>query len=222
MSRKNPRFHRINATLPLNTGNVYQVSILGQIENQLTVNNFYFEDNGTPLIATQESDLAVPFQATFVPIFAQSCSNEWQATALRVAVLSSPSRIPLMKTSGFPFAGIGGVGHLPTTVAAVINRQTSIRGQSGRGRIYVPAVPLPYVTSPNESTLNAAGVTALTNLANAMLVSVIGANRTYQTALVSRRGTTPQSVTWPTALLIATNARPLLGTIRRRRIGRGK
>lgn len=220
MSRARPRFRRTNAPLPVPTGNVFMLQLLGTIENQLTINTFYYQDNkviGTPE-ANAETNLAQQW-VTNVAVNYDSCiSADWTSTGIKVTCLTIPSRIPVVYTTGFPSAGTGAAGHMPTEVSCVVQRRTNFKGQSGRGRVGLPAVPLTAVTN---SVVNAAQLTKMTAFGNNMILSLVTAGATYSAGLVSRRGTLP-NVTYGFAQLISTVNDTLVGTIRRRKIGRGR
>lgn len=223
MSRKNPRFHRVNPVLPPATGNVFQVSLIGAIENQLTINNFYYQDGNQALIggaSPTESDMANAFIGTGpYSQIRQASSTDWTSLTLRVACISQPARIPWIVQLGPPNAGTITGGHEPTTVAAIISRYTGTRGQSGRGRVYLPGVPTANVAS---SSITAAGVTAYNAVVSSMLATLTGTTRSFTPGLVSRRGVVLSQGNFPFAPLTSGQLRTVLGTVRRRRLGRGK
>lgn len=222
MSRKNPRFRRNNTPLPTTTNNVAQLSVIGQLEGQQTINNFYYFDSGTALITASEQNLALAWRTSCFAKYQAAVSNEWSNVSVRVAIISAPTRIPFADTGSAGLLGTGGVGHLPTTTSAVCTRQTAFRGQCGRGRIYVPAVPLAFVTSPNESTLNATGTAAIQSLLNFTNAQIAATDRNWQPVLVSRKGLAAGAPIAQAALLTNFLVKALLGNTRRRRIGRGK
>jgi hypothetical protein len=222
MSRKNPRFRRTNPTLPAHTGNLFQITMLGSIENQLTVNTFYYQDDNTALVAGTESDLLQKFRTStnnVESLFLPCCSSDWTLVSYRVACLTSPSRIPFISIVAAGTVGTGAAGHEPSTVASLLTRYSNIRGQSGRGRLYLPAVPTTVVTA---SSINATPFIAWQNLAARMTLNLTGVDRAYTPQVVSRRGVAAGGSNYGCSAITSVVARQLLATIRRRRIGRGK
>src|ERR1700738_5303354 len=157
MSRAQPRFKRVNPPLPLATANVWQVSVIGSIENQSTINTFYYWDNAAALISTSEQNISNGWQTALLGPYRACISADWGMQAIKVQCLTSQQRVPLLDTSVVGNAGTAPAGHAPTEVAAIMQRKTNFKGQSGRGRIMLPAVSLTHITG---SALNAAGVTA--------------------------------------------------------------
>jgi hypothetical protein len=218
MSRKNPRFRRANpAPPPLGGLNLYQLQVFGSIEGQMTLNNFYYMDAGTAPVGNQELDLLATWIAANQGAFLAAISSDWTLTGYKVQMLNLPNRAPYFAPQAPPVAATGPAGHEPTTVAVVCWRYTALKGQSGRGRFYMPAVPTTWVTS---STVTAAGGIAAYNAAALIADTAITGNRVYVAALANRIRAGVAAITGQPVQ--HSGFRPLLGTIRRRRIGRGK
>jgi hypothetical protein len=220
MSRAVPRFRRQNPPLPPPAANLFQVQLIGVLEGQLTINNFYYWDSGATLSATSEQDLAVAFIGIGnLTTFLAACSADLVITAIKVQCLTTPTRMPYVDTIAGGVGAIGG-GHEPTTVSCVISRYSGIKGQAGRGRVYMPAVPTVWVTG--SAVTAGAGITAYGNVATMMKVTFTsGGSPTYVPMQVSKRNRTANFVLGASPVL-NTDFRPLLGNTRRRRIGRGK
>lgn len=222
MSRKNPRFRRINPTLPVAAANLFQISMIGSLEGQLTVNNFYYQDGGQVLAgggSPTELELVTAFH-TGVFAYLRACiSSDWTLTGYRVAVLTTPSRIPYFNLPTQNNTATGAAGHEPTTISSLFSRYSGVRGQSGRGRVYIPAVPTVIVVASQIAT---ASFGAFQSAASQMSAPQVATSRTYTPGVVSRRGVAQGGANYGFSPLTSCVARQLLASTRRRRIGRGK
>jgi len=221
MSRTNPRFRRVNPSLPAvgTTNGVVLYRIWGAIENQLTINTFYYGAAVPSPSPTQLATLLTNISTNIFAKYAACISADWSAMKETLDVVH---RNDLNGASSTANAGTFGgrlAGHEPTEVAGVILRRCAVKGQHGRGRMSLPAISLNDVTSSRLANVVLFGLLAL--LVTAMQnVASDGVNNwtpvMAQRALVSPRlviGSSPLS-----SVLFST----LLGTIRRRKIGRGK
>lgn len=217
MSRKNPRFTRPNNALPAPTGNVWRVRALGIVENQYTINTFWFQDELSPGTgtATVAATLLAGIQAAsnLQAKLLAACSIDWN---LYQWLIDSPNN-PNLNTQATVvsiFAG-GPSSHEPTTVATVIARYTNFKGQCGRGHVSIPAVPTVWVTASSVTTF-----TAYNALAIQMVQQVTNGGHTFTPGLYSKGSKLHQTAGF--APLASVQARTFLGTVRRRKIGRGK
>lgn len=220
MSRANPRFRRLNPSLPAPTGNVIQLTIFGTLENQVTLNILYYQDpTGTVASITNLGNLmAAWLVANSVSMLACS-SSDWTYQQLKSQYVNQPTIIPQYNVSG-PTSGTGPALHEPTTMAAILSKATLVKGQSGRGRYYVPGIPLANVTS---SALTAGSLATYQTYATKLNTVVVAGGLNYTPGIFSRRGfnkVTGQGGGF--SPMSAVTAKALLGNIRRRRIGRGK
>lgn len=217
MSRANPRYHRTNTVPPPPTGNVWHVKIKGSIEGQMTISNFYYEDTQTPgsgTLAIQQALFnGLTVVGNLVPKYEACLSVDWVANSI---IIDSPNNQALAAyVQPWSTAAGGPTGHEPTEVAAVILKQTSLKGQCGRGRVELPAVPTAWVGSSQLTT-----TTAYQALAGQMIAQVVNGGYTFTPGIYSR-GTRQVRLPGFTAL-VSCAVTTLLGTIRRRKIGRGK
>lgn len=218
MSRANPRFRRNNPKLPLPVGNVYRVKLLGQLENQLTINTFYYMDDQALATATETSianlGVAISAAGALIPKYAACMSVDWTLTGYIIDVPTSPSLAAVVTNQ--LTVGSGPAGHEPTEVAAVITRQSAVKGQCGRGHVSLPAIPTSWVTASRLTT-----TTAHTAMATEMKSVYSFGGVQYAPAIFSRNGSHFQNGLGA-AFQISTALNTLLGTVRRRKIGRGK
>lgn len=218
MSRANPRFRRFNAKLPSPTQNVYRSKVYGQIENQMTISTFWWTDSaalGTAsLTHMQNLYNAMVLPAGFLAKYLACLSADFALTEVIIDVPTSPSLAAF--TQANTAAGTGPAGHEPSEVAAVIDRYTAFKGQCGRGRVSLPAVPTTWVTASRLTT-----TTANAAFATQMLAAITSGGDTFTPGLYSHNGSRQQPGAG-FAVLSQTVFDTLLGTIRRRKIGRGK
>jgi hypothetical protein len=222
MSRKNPRFRRVNPALPGTTNTIMQLAAVGVLDQQEIVSTFTYLSNNSPPAPGEELALANAWVAAAISTdFLDCLSAGYSLLAVKVTCLSDLTRTPAVKTLG---AGLpGGVAgtHEPTTVAGVISRYTAFKGQHGRGRLMMPAIPSSFVDPTTDAnSLTAAALAIYQTFCTQLLVTVTVGAATYSLAIASRPLTT---VAWRNAAIVTVIVpRPLLGNVRRRRVGRGK
>lgn len=224
MSRANPRFRRNNPPLPAAPANCWQLSVLGYVENQVTVNTFYYRDAGLTLAAdlSNEANLRTGFDTNVIPSFKACISSDWAMTSIVVRCINVPTRAAFVYNYNPVVAGTGAATHMPTTTAAVLSRRTAVRGQCGRGRLYIPAPPVTSQAAVNNSYTTATYQTTLAALATAMKTAFVQTAMTFTPGLASKGPRTQNPRVSGFADLTNVIVVPVYGTIRRRRIGRGK
>jgi hypothetical protein len=217
VSRLNPRYRRSNQALPALVPNLYLLSLVGQIELQTTVCTFYYSDGGAVLSATSESDVVGNFQVNVMTKVLACISQDWAVSYIACQCITTPTRIRYVTYTNAGAQGTRPAGHEPTTVAMLLSRYTAYKGQAGRGRLYLPGVCTSDVTNSNATG------TLLTNaglLATELVTPRTAGGKTFNLFVYSKgTRTVPQKGAAVCTLAVV---RPLLATIRRRRIGRGK
>lgn len=217
MSRANPRFRRDNPVLPIALTNVWRVKFYGVLEGQMTLSSFYYIDSNTKgtNLATAQANLQAALPSIGGPLvtYGAACSSDWQFQSLVIDSPNNPTLSPLV--TPYVTTGGGPAGHEPTTVAAVVARQTATKGQCGRGHVLVPAVPTAWVTDSEITTL-----TAYTALANGMKLTLTTGPDTFTPGIWSKGTRTVHQFGFD--FLISATPRVVLGTCRRRKLGRGK
>ena len=121
-----------------------------------------------------------------------------------------------------PTPGTVVVGSLPGEVAAIINKVSDLKGAHGHGRFSMPAVPLTFVlptVDPNR--LLAAALILYGDLCTALFQTFPLAATPAVVAVVSTRPVAPATVVSKAQTLNAMQPNTLLGTVRRRKEGRG-
>lgn len=221
MSRANPRYRRVNAPLPAvgAANGVVMYRIFGTIEGQLTISVFYYS-SAVPAPTLTQLLLLEGNISTQLYLKYRSClSADWACTQETLDVVHVNNIVGVVSTTNSGTVGVRPAGHLPTEVALVINRKSSVKGQHGRGRVSLPAISTGDVTA-SKMTL-AAAITAVNTLAGGMSPTVTDGTNTYTPCIAQRAISSPKLVVGFSPI---TSVVPnfLLGTIRRRKIGRGK
>jgi hypothetical protein len=222
MSRANPRFKRTNAPLPAFVFPIYQVTVSGIIDQQTWLCTMCYLARVAAQTPASEANLAASWLTVNNAAWRACMDGQTSLLTVKVTCVSAPARIP-----GFAFQfgagslGTAPAGHLDSEVAAILSKATLTKGQHGRGRLYIPGVPTSFIstlTDPNR--INGASLATYGTLATSLMAPILDGANSADPGLYTRlpKG---QPVT-AAQILSAINTRALLGTVRRRRIGRGK
>jgi len=173
---------------------------------------------------------------TLSPSVLASFIADWQAATLVAleGVLSdllnvgtitcadlNPGSVPTQQVTGLTAPGSVSAPPLPSVVAGIISKTSALKGQHGRGRNYLPGVPDTFVTSATEANqLNALGITAYNALA-AKLKAPITSSGVVWSPVITTRPLPPTLIPQRAVVITGAVTIPLLGTVRRRREGRG-
>lgn len=221
MSRAVPRFRRVNAPLPPPGAKaVIEIAVVGIVEGQRTVNTFYYA--GAPAALLTSTDLLSAINAwtaAFLTDYKACLSSDWAALGLTATCLTQPTLQTVSAVAAGGVVGTGPASHAPNQVAVVISRYTATKGQHGRGRVYMPAVPDPWLTA--SSITGAAGIAAYTAFAADIGTGITVSGIAYAASVVQRAATSPRGIVGVGPITF-TLPRYLTGTCRRRRLGRGK
>lgn len=192
-------------------GDVYSLVVKGKVHNQTTMNVFHYWCSITG-DADDADDLVAAFRTNCETQYLACCASEFE---LEGYICQKIHPLPVLAsfTQGVAFTvGTGGVESLPSSVAVVLTKRTSIGGKAGRGRVYMPAVPVDFEA---DSVLTGGALGTYTNLANKLDDPLTVANGgVYVPALWHRASRTHHS-------LIGVTPRNVLRNQRRRQVGRG-
>jgi hypothetical protein len=221
MSRTNPRYHRISppATPLTNADGVVRYTIKGTCQNQLTINSFDFHGPVNNPTTTQLSTLLQNISTAVFPLYKACLASDWTCS---LELLQVMHRNDINSVGAVVNAGaVGSIAGatFDTELACVIDKQTALKGQHGRGRCSLPAVPTSQITGSMVTgvTLQA----ALSAFCTPWPYTKSDGTNNW-TACVSQRGLTPPKLITAYTLVAQFKFVLLLGTIRRRKIGRGK
>lgn len=214
---------RVNAPAAAVTGPVLRLTVMTTTAGQKCETIHDYEAT-LPAATTPAQMLAfiVAWQATNEANYLACLTPDTTLDGYSVAVIDT-NTIPTLFQGVTP-GTVGSVaGHaLPLEMACVIHRVTGLKGQHGIGRWSMPAIPISFstpATDPNK--INAAGITAYGTLAASVTASVVAAGRTWE-AVVTTRPIKPATLVIRAQPVTSYLVVPLMGTIRRRKEGRGQ
>lgn len=208
-------------------GDVYEVIIEGRQEGQLMDNVLHFSCVGADTDVDLHLILVLIncFVTNLLPVLSSSYSLErvrWKKVSpvLGIEQVTVPA--------GGPLAGGGGASS-PAYVSAVVSKRTLFPGRSGRGRMYIPAVPEGMATISALDTGGAfwAGLLGFIAcvLTNFKHPDPAGGSNIWDLVLFSRKLAGTTKAPFPAAAFHAVdNLIPVqqLGTTRSRKVGRGQ
>lgn len=221
MSRSNPRFHRVNPPLPAvgTTNGVVQYVIEGRIEGQMTLSTFMYGAPTPTLSLTQQTTLLNNIHTNLFTKYLALISSDWTCFRELLRVVHRNDLTTVTSIGSFGTAGTRPALHEPTEVAGIFLRIGNVKGQHGRGRVSIPAISTADVSGSNWQ--GAAIVANQLLFDSAMLATASDGTNTWTPCIGQRSTASPKLIIGFTALQ-SVNAVPLLGTVRRRKIGRGK
>lgn len=211
---------RVNAPAPPITGQVVRMTFLFQTQGNVQEVLQDYMGNVVGPHFQDAADLAAAFKATFDPIVPAVITTSTVLLSYVAQTLSDN----ITPTFELPSAAVGTVvgDYLPLEMQATIEKSSRLKGQHGRGRLQMPAVPVSFTThTANPNTLGGVGQTAYNGFANNLLGPFPTGAGTSFAPVISTRPTPPANLVTLAQLVVAWNVNQLLGTQRRRRPGRG-
>lgn len=159
-------FYKEHRRLPLPAlhGDVLLFEIVGTLNGQTTISTFHYRwmaDNSADQITEADADAAI--RLTLSTPYRECLTTDWTGLVTRTFVVKPSSTVPALVTTFTP-DGTVDPPTLPPTNAVCITRRASRRGPRGRGRVYLPAVPVAWTTGGLVTT-----TTAYTAFAEAMI-----------------------------------------------------
>lgn len=132
------------------TGDKFQVSVLGTLENQRTVNVLYFE------AATPIDDVELRLIQALVECFITNLIPVWpirmKLNEVRWKMVNptlGPEHIFTVTENN---VGEAAVDSLPSFNSVVVSKRTALGGRSHMGRMYLPAIPESATTGSEIAT----------------------------------------------------------------------
>lgn len=120
-----------------------------------------------------------------------------------------------------PVPGTQGTNNLPLIMAAVTRSQTAVKGQRGRGRTAWPAVPDSFTTPATDpDILNATGIAKYTSVLGSLATNVVVGTRTWNWSILTPPAP-PATLIRNGSAIVSSTVDSILGSMRRRKIGRG-
>jgi hypothetical protein len=192
---------------------------MGNVEGQLTVNNLYYQATAANITAVDLGNFLVTWRANEQFTWRSAISSDWFLNQYRVTCLTQPLLATLVMPVTPSLQGAGPANHLPTTNAIVLSKVTNLRGQHGRGRIYMPAIPTTWVAL--SVLVDAGGIQQYQNLAVGLTTDVAVGALTWHPVVPSFSKLTPRTLIGASTV-VNTIVRTIVGTVRRRRLGKGR
>jgi len=202
------------------TGPAYRLEVRLSEDNQEVQTNFEFMATAGIPIAGEEAALITAFDAANFGAMAACFCLSTVIHGYKVTCLSDITRIPVY---GAALTGTGTVvgPHINMELAAIMRKYTAHKGQHGEGRNYLPAIPLSFVsTAINPNVINGVGSGFYAAFMASVLAPLTVGLKTFQLAICTRPATNINYTLG--APVTSAQATALMGTQRRRRIGRGK
>lgn len=143
---------------------VAQIRIIGNSDQQLTINNLYFQISGGGITPTNIQDIVGEMVTWASGSLAPQLAETWVLTNVTGTDLSAVDGAYYELPQNVP----GGVAteSSPNNVAACISLRTAQRGRSFRGRNYLPGIPNAAI---DLNTLNGTFTSNMTLIYNALV-----------------------------------------------------
>lgn len=211
---------RVNALPPPITGDCYRLTIYSRAQAQVCMNTF--EVMGDNFAASPAAPMANILAAWVLAVETQylaCCTTQTRIFRYNIQCISSNAPASIDSLVNKP--GTTVTDPLPLEMGVILKKTGPLKGQHGRGRVYMPAIPVTFTTPSIEpNLLNATGTTAYTALGLDIQAAVTVGGINY-TPIVSPRPIAPAVVVTVAAPITSHLPVSLLGTVRRRREGRG-
>lgn len=137
---------RVNANAPRIIGTVMRLSIYGRYLGQTTINSFDYQSAGPSAFPfADQVALVVAWQNIVSTPFANCCVQEWFGYQYTVQVLSDNTSVTQVFAAGLQ-GNVTAFG-LPSFNQVSVQKLSALKGQHGRGRIQMPAVPDVFLNS---------------------------------------------------------------------------
>jgi hypothetical protein len=222
MSAAHPRYKRVNPAPTVLGANqhVFRYQIVGGFQGQETISSLDYVSTITgPTIVTMLNFLGAASTALFAK-YKACVGTDWACTEERVLMMSDETLAPQASIGNAGVAGTGGSLSTDSEIAAIILKTSALKGQHGRGRLSLPAVPSGSI---GGSVITGAALkTALGTLATEMLAVLNDGTNNYDPIIGSYYNSPKPGQLGAYSLMVQAVYNTLLGTIRRRKIGRGK
>lgn len=165
-------------------GDVIHITGEGILFGQRTINDFYYVKTVTDDVVSLSDMLDNWITVNGDQILPPVTSTDWEffrGTADLIFPVNRRSA-QVVSTQEMRDGQIAG-GSLPPSTTVVVARRTSIRGPSGRGRMFFPAVPTNW---HDDGFLAAAGVTAYNGILADLALPISVAGNEFQPCLYHR------------------------------------
>lgn len=171
------------------------------------------------LISFQAAWLAL-FQVDFLATFATLDVSWTTSRAQAPATVNIPTVV--QNLPGGPLAGTVAGSSLNGMLSAVVTKYSPLKGQHGRGRIMHGPIPTSFTTPALDPyRVNAAGLAVYQTLYNQIMANAVVIAGQSFTPFILTRPVPPANQITRGAAWLRYVVEPVMGTVRRRREGRG-
>jgi hypothetical protein len=221
MSRANPRFRRDQLPLPVPPVGAALLRFLvqGSIQGQTTLSSFCYRGQLAWLATFAEVDFSTAWETALKARYLDMLSDDFFITNYIVQWALPASRASVVLPPAGVVAGTVVSSSLDTMLASVFLRSTGLKTACGRGRVELPAIPISFITG-GSSFLNTAGRAQAALTQNILGASLTVDGNVWAPCLISH-GTRLHPGVLGTSDIVDVGFNPKVGTIRRRKVGRG-
>lgn len=211
---------RLNPLPPAITGDVCRIVIQYLGLSGTYINTLDYQASALNAVTSATlAALAAAFQTAVEPSLKACLSDQATIAAYFASCLSLSTPATDFLVSGV--AGTVAQPCLPNEMGAVIQKRTLLKGQHGRGRITLPAVPTTFTTpATNPDKINVTGGAAYSSLVTALEGNLAAGGLTF-TPCLSVRPAPPAILVTHAQQVTNFALNTILGTARRRKEGRG-
>jgi hypothetical protein len=205
---------------PVITGPVLRATMFGRCNGQICENTHDYMARTMPLVtSTSMAAFAAGWTTTIEAAYQTVVPASDYLLLTTVACISLNTLVTI--TTAVNLAGLVAGNSLPIEMAAVVSRYSALKGKHGRGRFFAFGVPILFTTPASDpNLLNGAGIANYQGLGTSLLGPFVLGGVTWD-PVISTRPVTPLVVVSRAAVVTSYFPQPLLGTVRRRREGRG-
>lgn len=217
--------------MPITPNKLYMVTLVGEIENQLTMNRFWVKGHTASPASTVVAEINGiygGFNTGIIPVYRNFLSSRWHGN--HISIVEMTTRPRQMLDVVLSSSGVQDAISLPAFAAGILSLRSGFADRTRNGRLFIPS---PDSGSCDGSRLTG-GAFGLLQAIGAAVLNVFGptGSNTYgRIGIFSRKLGVTRVAGPPPVLNYSTNgwtactemiARSEIGTIRKRKLGRGQ
>lgn len=157
--------------MPVSPIQLYMLQVVGEIENQVTINRFWFKGHTASPASTiliEMSNIHSHFKSTVLPKFQAYCSSRWHGNHLMILNMSTRPR--QMVDEVINVAGLQDAMSLPSYSAGLLSLRSGFADRTRNGRIYLP----PTDAGNNDGSRHSGAAFGLLQAFGAQLLTSFG------------------------------------------------
>lgn len=212
---------RVNPPAPLATGPIFRVTVFSRFQGSVANTTHDYMCNSFPAnVRNAMIAFGEDWNGTVFETYRDTLSFQTDVFRILYSCISS-FVIANVETLNLVQGTIAG-NTLPNEMAAVCTRRGVLKGQHGRGRFSMPYVPIAFTgTGPNVNQLSNDGRTSYTALCNALQEPRTAGGSVVCNPVISTRPPKGAGIVILAERTTIQFPTLILGTIRRRKPGRG-